>query len=236
MDVEKVASGDRGATLTYPYLGWGTLTQCKFETRTYNKDKDNERSETNIEFYYMLDGDKEREGGLTDKGTLYIHKEKIVKDPSKTDKIQNQVNRIGYILKYLIGEANAKTALSKVQGADTIQEWWSNLGDIVSKVVTAALSKGKSPKVRLKCVGTVFNGDNGVVGYVAFTKYLGFLGNADKALAFSSNEIKDNAKYMRYLQGANSAGDASAGFNANIPGAGGSVTIPMDGAIDGLEI
>lgn len=160
-----------------------------------------------IQFDFKLTGNAEQILPMVDplrqKGQVYSHTEWEPREDDKEEKVHNQFNRIGYILKYLVGDALA-TRVINVDG-DSYAEAWDQLRTNVDKVLNKPSNKErlKDKPVMVKILGSVYNNE----GRVGFPNYLAFLADeeSNEALAIGKKERQSNVDYMAWLEASSSA-------------------------------
>lgn len=196
------------ARLDTPYLGAANLAKLGPTIIEGKNDTGNFRV---LEFDFALDGIPENNPyGLppVKKGIHHIHTEWQPKgidpetpgedgrEPDSEEKVQNMFNRIGYMLKYFLGEELAEK-VTNVEG-ETYPEIWDSLLKRVEAVVKqkAAATGMFTKPIEIKIIGEVYQGD----GRVNLTKYVGFLADQEsgEALTFSKGEKAKNREYLMW--------------------------------------
>lgn len=173
---DSLQGGDFAPRITDPYLGPAKLVTYK--SQEIKKESTGEEwNILNFEFL-LLDDDVK---GLVHQTALYEP------DPTDDDKIDKSNARIGYILKYFVGEDNA---INCVNAATS----WANLCINVGKVLEHTRSEWENKIVTIKVLGSVYQGKN----RLDFPGYKGFITdeNSEKQLTWGIKELKSNQDYL----------------------------------------
>ena len=173
---------DRLPQLTLPYLGRAKLVGVEAETITK---KVTDESWDVLQFTFeLLDGDAK---GLTFQQAFFP-----VRDDAERaeEKKANQVNVIGYILKYFCGPESAVAAMN---AAETFEQ-------VIANAVLAASNKAdkwKDKIVTIKVLGSVYKGKT----QLSFPGYIGFIsdGESDAPVTLSKKEMANNFEYVAFL-------------------------------------
>jgi len=192
--------------LAYPYVGPARLINV--ENRTV--EGANDATYPNVlAFTFELAGKDVKGNDVTNHVTEKLEWEPREDDDAK--KVQNKLNRIGYISKYWVGDEKAASF-----SGNTWKEYIDN-------VVAAfnALDDYSKKIVRVKVNGQVYNNKPGL----DMPNYKGFISDDNSAapVSFSQREIQDNNKYI-------AATDAVATSDTDLVEDSGSVQNPFDSA------
>ena len=114
--------------------------------------------------------------------------------PNKNSKLQNKLNRIGYTLKYFIGEEDAKK-LTQMKGS-TLKEAWELMVDNIVEAFEDIDTTSKKD-LKAKVTGSVWKGN----AKLRMPNYLGFLSdsNSEYPVSFTQREEEENREYMRAI-------------------------------------
>lgn len=163
--------------LTNPYLGPCRLTDVRVEDIT---SKDGVEFKSCLIFTFTLKG--EDEAGNDVSGYIVEKTEWPIRDDDDAKKTQNKLDRVGYILKYLVGEDKA----AEVAGRD-----WAEYAQSALQIANS-VEYSEIP-LKIKAVGDTYGTPS-----VEIPNYRGFLEgeNSSAPIAFSPKEERKNAKYM----------------------------------------
>lgn len=163
--------------LTNPYLGPCKLTDVKVEDIT---SKDGKVFENCLIFTFTLEG--EDIAGNDVSGFIVQKTEWPIRQDDDQQKTQNKLDRVGYILKYIVGEEKA----ASVAGRD-----WAEYAQSALQIANS-VEYSEIP-LRVKVVGDTYGTPS-----VEIPNYRGFLEGKDSSapIAFSPKEERKNAKYM----------------------------------------
>jgi hypothetical protein len=119
----------------------------------------------------------------TEAGSPYVHSEwEIDALPENADKITNLTKRVSHIM-------------SKFMDKDkTVSPSFNSYSEFANWVVKSLNAVKGTAKVKLKIVGSVYNGKR----KAGFPNYLGFIAVAGEALSFSAKEIESNQEWAAF--------------------------------------
>jgi len=217
---DKIADSIRKVQLSWPYLGKLNLSGVSYDTIEYTGTDGEEVSYKKLFIRFNLHGDMDRPGGRTQNGTEYSHQVYAFNDQTTLDVAKETIDHLYYILEYFFGEETADKLIDfdhdESIGDSALPAEFDAWATKFATAVTAALNdpeKGKkiTSVVRKTKIGGYVSVKSGRKPrtYLRWpTSFMGWLAKVDEPLEFEGNEIRNNAKYVNFMEG-NTEGDVS---------------------------
>lgn len=208
---KEAISTSSNALLDKPYLGKAQIQDAGRKAIETGSEGNKKEYDT-LQFDFKLTGEAEQIiNGVDPKSQAnqhYVHTEWEPRDEDDEEKVTNLFNRVGYILRYLVGEEIAIKATT-VTG-ESYHEAWNKLCNNVIKALEIGPTKGykwKGKELMVKILGSVYQNS----GKVEFPRYLNFLADeqSQEALSLNKKERQSNVDYMAWLKSLSSTASAT---------------------------